>query len=407
MRTTCAYAAFFLLILATALAGDSTPPRRDPLVVGIDCNYVLQMESAGAKWASASAEAAAPTASGPGTSAGAFASSPDPFHTFAALGATSIRIRLWVGEEGVNRMAYALETAKRARAAGLKPCLVLFLSEEWADMVKQPAPAAWRSLDPAAKAAAIEAYAEAAVRRFAAEGIDVELVEIGNEIDFGICGVFEEEWKHRVNLDYMRDHIWSAMAPLIAAAQRGVLRARPGARFILHLAQWNSPDYCAAFWRYMAAAGVRVDFPGLSYFPTSAADPTHRTLAHLHAQIAAMRRAGIDKPFIISEFAYPAIAEFTGQFADWNKPAEGYPLTEAGQAAWLRDFLDWARTGAAPGVKQPASPSPIAACYYWSPEWYTEPMWHAFALFGPKGELRPAAASLQGKGEASKNVKDR
>ena len=64
----------------------------------------------------------------------------DPFAAFAKAGCTAARIRVWVGDEGTNRLNYAIKTARRAQAAGLRPYVVLFLSEEWADYVKQPSP---------------------------------------------------------------------------------------------------------------------------------------------------------------------------------------------------------------------------------------------------------------------------
>ena len=133
---------------------------------------------------------------------------------------------------------------------------------------------------------AIEAYAERVAKRFADAGIAINTFEIGNEIDFGICGIFEEAWPNRVSLDYMRVRIWPRMAPIIKPAGAGVLKAKPDAKFVLHLTQWNNPTYCIAFWQHMLTTGVQIDYAGLSYFPTSAADISQRSFDFLRTQIA-------------------------------------------------------------------------------------------------------------------------
>ncbi len=232
--------------------------------IGIDSNYALDMATRSRKWKNRSEPV-------------------DPFELFAKNGCQNVRIRLWVGDEGINRLNYATATALRAKQAGLKPYLVIFLSDEWADFVKQPAPAIWKRLTPEKKLAAVEAYAERVVRHMAKNDVEIATFEIGNEIDFGICGEFEEEWPRRVSLEFMRTRVWPRMVPILKAAQAGVLTAQPKAKFIVHLSQWNNVDYCIGFWQAMLAAQVQIDYPGLSYFPSSAKEPATRSFNFLRA----------------------------------------------------------------------------------------------------------------------------
>ena len=347
-----------LLVLPT-----TEPARKDPCI-GVDCNYVLDMARRGKAWRDQSEPV-------------------DPFALLARGGCRGARIRLWVGDDGMNRLAYATETARRAQRAGLKPYLVIFLSEEWADFVKQPAPAVWKGLAPDRKLAAIETYAEGVVKHMAANGVEIDTFEVGNEIDFGICGEFEEEWPHRVSIDFMRTRVWPRMVPILKAAQAGVLKARPKAEFILHLSQWNNVDYCIAFWQAMQAAGIRMDYPGLSYFPSSSPKAEERPFSYLRAQ-AGKIVAAIRKPVLICEAGYPAAPKFGGQFASWNQPVEGYRLSEDGQAKWIADLVAMTRS----------DPS-FAGVYYWSPEWYDGGLWDAFALFDSQGTARPGVRSFQ------------
>jgi arabinogalactan endo-1,4-beta-galactosidase len=350
-----------ILAFVASLTAVASAQTTRPFVAGVDANYALELERVGTTWRVDGAQV-------------------DPFVALARAGFDGFRVRLWTGDDGPNGLNDAIETAKRAQAAGLRPYVVIFLSENWADLVKQPVPAIWKDLDAGAKLRAIETYAERVARRFADEKIDVELFEIGNEIDFGLCGVFEEAWPKRVSVDHMRANIWPRMAPMIAAAQRGVRKVRPDARFTLHLAQWNKADWCIAFWRFMREQGVAVDLAGLSYFPTSVAESSERPLPYLVA-IAQKIRDAIGVPVLICETGYPSEPNFPGQFADWNKPVDGYPLNAEGQRRWLVDFLAATR----------ASPA-IAGAYYWSPEGTTGDLWRAFALFDADGNAGPAIA---------------
>jgi arabinogalactan endo-1,4-beta-galactosidase len=339
-------------------------PAQDARLIGIDSNYVLEMEKYHRTWKV-----------GPRPV--------DPYDLFARLGCRTARIRLWVGDDGPNRLTYATETARRMQQAGLKPFLVIFLSDEWADLVKQPLPAVWKDLSADQKLATIEASSERVVRHLAKNGIKVNTFEIGNEIDFGICGEFEEEWPRRVSLEFMRTKVWPRMVPILKAAQRGVLKAQPEAKFVIDLAQWTNVEYCIAFWQAMAAAGVKIDYPGLSYFPSSAKEPEQRRFGYLRTQCAKIVDT-LHMPVLVCETGYPAAASFGGQFSNWNSPADGYPLNENGQAMWLADLVALVR-----------SDRNFGGVIYFSPEWYNEAIWDAFALFNAEGVARPGIRSFQ------------
>lgn len=348
----------FVLFWGALASAQSVP------LLGVDCNYALDMARRGQTWRDGVEQV-------------------DPVQLFADQGCRLARIRLWVGDEGVSKLDEATQTAQRAQRAGLQPYLVIFLSEDWADMVKQPAPAVWREMSLEAKAAAVEAYAERVVTQMTERGVRLDLFEIGNEIDFGICGEFEEEWPKRVSLEYMQQRIWPRMTPILKAAQAGVLKVRPSAKFVIHLAQWNKPDYCLEFWKEMRRAGVRVDVPGLSYFPTSSKVPEERSWAYLRTQVERIS-SELRVPVLICETAYPATADFGGQFSEWKHPVEGYPLSDDGQSRWVADLSRTVR----------GSPSFFGAVY-WSPEWYGGGLWDAFALFDGQGVARPAVRSFR------------
>jgi len=350
------------LLVWTALAAaaaDRSPTFADEPRTpwrGVDANYALEMEGGSRQWS-------------------LDGKPEDVFAILNRAGFDRFRVRLWVGDKGTNKLRYAIETARRAQDAGLRPYVVMFLSEDWADYVKQPAPREWRSLDFPARQKAVEAYAERAARAFAEAGVQVTEFEIGNEIDFGICGEFEEEWAKRVSVPYLASVIWPRAAAVIAAAEAGVRRVNPEAKFILHITQWWNPEFGAAFFSAMIKNGVTVDYAGLSFFPTSNLSEQN-SLEYFLRQARALH-AAVDRPVVICEYGYPAAAQFGGQFAEWNRPVAGFTLDEAGQAQWLRQFFQTVRESGF-----------IEGTFYWSPEWNDSSMWSAFSLFDSAGRAR-------------------
>jgi arabinogalactan endo-1,4-beta-galactosidase len=332
-------------------------------MTGVDANYSLDLAERGIRWKAAGRQA-------------------DLFQAFRQAGIDSFRVRVWTGDDGPSGRTYAGGVAKRAQAAGLKPYLVFFLSENWSDYVKQPAPAAWQGLAFAEKLAKVSAYSENTARYFHQLGVDAELFEIGNEIDFGICGEFEEAWERRFDYAHMQKQIWGKAAQVVRAAEQGVQRVYPRAKFVLHLTQWWNPDFCTIFLASMRQHEVRIDFLGLSFFPSSGLSDKNTFSALGQNVRKVVEKSG--RPVILCECAYPSIPKFGGQFASWNKEVPGYPLSQAGQKKWIADLLSFCR-----------SEKNIQGAFYWSPEWYPEEMWKAFALFGEDGNALEGLGAFQ------------
>ena len=340
-------------VLPMATLAEDPAPVKKTFMTGVDANYSLGLAESGIRWKVADKEV-------------------DLFQALRQAGIDSFRVRVWTGDDGPSGRKYAGAVAKRAQAAGLKPFLVLFLSENWSDYVKQPAPAAWKGLAFSEKLTKVSAYSENTARYIRELGVDAEIFEIGNEIDFGICGEFEEAWERRFNYAHMQKQVWSKAAQVIRAAEQGIQRAYPRAKFILHLTQWWNPDFCIVFLETMRHHDVQVDFVGLTFFPSSGLSDknTFSALGQNVEKIVEKAR----RPVIICEYAYPSTPKFGGQFAAWNKEVAGYPISQTGQKKWIADFLAFCH-----------SEQQIQGAFYWSPEWYPEEMWKAFALFGEDG----------------------
>ena len=359
-------------ITLTAFVLAASAAWSDELRVGVDANYSLDMEKAGTAW----------TWNG---------EKRDLFAGMAAQGVKEFRVRLWMKDDGAHGKAYATEVVKRALAGGLNPYLVIFLSEDWADMMKQPLPESLQCLTLAERAAAVKTYARDIVTHFRTIGLTSHFYEIGNEIDYGICGEYPRKGAKK-NPAALSRKLWPNSALLIRAAQEGVLEADPEARFMLHIAHWWDADFCVAFFRFMLDHGVQLDFAGLSYFPSSNIGGALEM--KLFGATASKVAKATGRPVVVPETAYPSTADFKGQFSRWKYEVPGYPLTPDGQRRWIADFLAFCD-------RHPD----IAAVYYWSPEWCGEGMWKAFALFDPDGRARPAWASFAPAVRAGRELK--
>jgi arabinogalactan endo-1,4-beta-galactosidase len=265
--------------------------------LGVDANYSLGMEKEGRTWSWDGAKT-------------------DLFEGMARAGVRGFRVRLWVGDEGPHGRHESTRLVKRALAAGLDPYLVIFLSEDWADLMKQPAPKAWAALDLDARAAAVKDYSRDTVAHFRREGLKSHLYEIGNEIDYGICGVYPGKSSKKTP-EALAKNGWPKAAALIKAIQDGVLEADPEAKFLLHIAHWWDGAFVNAFFRFMRDQGVRLDFAGLSYFPSSNIGGSLEIDQFL--AVAKSLHDSARVPVIIPEVAYPATPDFRGQFSRWKK----------------------------------------------------------------------------------------
>lgn len=303
----------------------------------------------------------------------------DALELFAANGVDAFRLRLWVKDQGESGLDYAIDLAQRVQKAGLRPYLVIFLSEEWADVNKQPAPKDWADRSIEERAQLIREYTRDVALQFIEAGIDLDFYEIGNEIDYGISGVFAGATQPR-DAATLRETIWPDEATLIQAAIAGVQEADPEAQFMLHIATTWDPEFTVAFFQTMIDLDITYDYVGLSIYPSAfglaACERFCETLERLTVEVG--------KPIVIAETAYPAHPPMGGPFGDWGRVLPGYSITPEGQAHWLADFLNGMRDR-----------SDVVGVYVFSPDfWFSGEVWSAFALFDDQGRARPAVASF-------------
>ncbi len=203
---------------------------------GIDANYVLLMERLGFKWKDENKRQI-----------------DDVYGYFKRKGVNSLRVRLWVGNRGPSRLYYAASTALRAKACGLHLYIVLFLSDRWADLYKQPAPPEWSSMDIDRRIEAVKRYVgEVLDYLIIKRDLDFVIYQVGNEIDYGICGVFARDRKRRKRIEWLKKRVWKLEARILNAAIKAIRELVPEARIALHLGKWWDLELVEAFFTFMS-----------------------------------------------------------------------------------------------------------------------------------------------------------
>jgi arabinogalactan endo-1,4-beta-galactosidase len=353
---------------------NSQPSTHEEKMLGIDANYVTDMQNFFFRWR--------------------YHLTPiDIYPFFHDKGINYFRLRIFVKDNGSDSLPYAIHTARLVQEQGMKCSITLFMSSDWSDIGKQPAPASWNSqydfknLSLEQQADIIRNYTSNTTSTLLSNGIDADLYEIGNEIDYGFCGIYEQNLSRQENLSWMRNTTWQQTAILLQAGISGVQAVDPTSQFILHIAHWWDFNFSEAFFRTMINNGIPLDYLGLSFYPSSGIYNItlayqgigNGTLSQLRFRQNTEKLATtFEKHLVISEYAYPSTSLILGMFSGFNHAVQGYPLTKQGQKAWLQDFLGWT-----------TNHSFIAGTFYFSPEFHRL-IWYPFSLFTFFGNAKPA-----------------
>lgn len=121
----------------------------------------------------------------------------DVFKTLSEAGINYIRLRVWNDPYDENGNGYgggnndvptAIELGKRATEYGMKVCIDFHYSDFWADPKRQHAPKAWEDMDVDEKSSALYEFTKDSLTQLLDAGVDVGMIQIGNEINYGMSG---------------------------------------------------------------------------------------------------------------------------------------------------------------------------------------------------------------------------
>jgi arabinogalactan endo-1,4-beta-galactosidase len=305
-------------------------------------------------------------------------------------GALSWRGEFWSSRE------FAGEIMRQAQARGYRLNLFMFLSNTAAHAGMQNAPPEWAGLSVAETAQRVDQYSYDTARYYMDRGLNVEIYDIGNEIDFGILN-FRPGDRIPIppgvditnNMTYMRENVWNIEAQLLQASITGIKRANPNAKIVLHASGVNvsrSDVFVKTFFKTMADDGVDYDYAGLSnpYNGPNWTVPNYSTDCWFHRLQELIDYCGtLNKKVIFSEASYPSNAQGTV-----GAPMPEFSYSPQGQAAWTHQYLRF------------VSNQPNVLGFFWFyPDYHTQqnvdPTLRYGGLFNSPTQVQPAMTEFR------------
>ena len=306
----------------------------------------------------------------------------DLLRILKAHGVNSIRVRVWndpfseKGEPyggGGNTLPVSLALAERASLNGMSVLLDLHYSDAWTDPGKQVKPKAWEGLSFEEMLEKVGEFTEKCVSEFLRAGIDLTMVQVGNEITNGLLWPDGKTPNFKNIVRILRAGILGVKRAEQNAKDSGIIpRDRDAIRIMLHLDNGGRNDiYRNWFDSYFSEGGEDFDVIGLSFYPF-----WHGTLEDLRENLSDIAvRYG--KDLIIAETSMGFTLEdyssregldpkdrkgmaATKELADRVK----FPMTPEGQKAYMEELVRIIRS--VPGGRG-------KGYYYWEPAWLPVP----------------------------------
>ena len=306
----------------------------DDFYRGMDASAVLALENSGVKYYNFDGE------------------KQDVFMTLAQAGVNYIRLRVWNDPYdengngyggGNNDVATAIALGQRATKYGMKVCIDFHYSDFWADPKKQFVPKAWEGMDIEEKSDALYNFTLESLTQLLDAGVDVGMVQIGNEINNGMSGETDV----------------ANIRKLLTAGSKAVREAAANSgKEILVAIHYTNIDDMKKLDTLLTGLQVKeidYDIVGLSFYPY-----WHGTMDDLKNAIIHIRNT-YGKKVYVAENAYCYTAEDGDGSANsvegTDDLAEGYSASVQGQANEVRDVCAAASEAGAEGV------------FYWEGTW--------------------------------------
>ena len=313
---------------------EAIPDISDDFYRGMDASAVLALENSGVKYYNFDGE------------------EQDVFMTLAQAGVNYIRLRVWNDPYdengngyggGNNDVATAIALGQRATKYGMKVCIDFHYSDFWADPKKQFVPKAWEGMDIEEKSDALYNFTLESLTQLLDAGVNVGMVQIGNEINNGMSGETD---------------VANVRKLLTAGSKAAREAAANSGKEILVAIHYTNIDDMKKLDTLLTGLQVKeidYDIVGLSFYPY-----WHGTIEDLKNAIIHIRDT-YGKKVYVAENAYCYTAEDGDGSANsvegTDDLAEGYSASVQGQANEVRDVCAAASEAGAEGV------------FYWEGTW--------------------------------------
>ena len=306
----------------------------DDFIRGMDASEVLVEENSGVKYYNYDGE------------------EQDVFMTLAQSGVNYIRLRVWNDPYDENGNGYgggnndvetAIELGKRATKYGMKVNIDFHYSDFWADPKRQHAPKAWEGMSIEEKCDALSTFTKESLTKLLDAGVDVGMVQIGNEINNGMSG----------------ETLMPNVMNLLCSGSRAVREIAESygkdIQIAVHYTNINDPDQINKIAYNLQSFGVDYDIFGMSYYPF-----WHGTSDGMQA-VAKNIQEKYGKKVMIAETSYCYTSE-DGDGCDnslkgTDDLVDGYAATVQSQATMIHDICAAANEVGVIGV------------FYWGGTW--------------------------------------
>lgn len=293
----------------------------------------------------------------------------DVFKTLAQSGINYIRIRVWNDPYDENGNGYgggnndvetAIELGKRATKYGMKVCIDFHYSDFWADPKRQHCPKEWEGMSIDEKSAALYDFTKESLSKMLKAGVDVGMVQIGNEINYGMSG------------ETATKYVMKLLASGSKAVREISERYKKDIKIVVHYTNINDKMEVDRRAENLKLYDIDYDIFGLSYYPfwNGSQNNMKNVLEHIKEEYG--------KEVLVAETSY-AYTEEDGDgsgnsFAGYYDVMEQYPVSVQGQASIIRDICAAANEAGALGV------------FYWEGVWIpvgpadqdNSPIWEKF-----------------------------
>lgn len=281
----------------------------------------------------------------------------DIFKILADSNVNYIRVRIWNDPYNADGKGYgggnndvkkAIEIGKRATRYGMRLLVDFHYSDFWADPSKQKAPKKWQSYTVSQKADAIYDFTKSTLQQMKNEGINIGMVQVGNETGYGFCGC--KTW----SVEGYEEVTFDKIALMMNAGSRAIREVDPNILVAVHNTdpqnsyEWISKDY--------NTYDVDYDVFASSYYPS-----IHGTMKNLTYQLKHVADT-YNKKVMVVETQYPYTYEdgddFSNTLSD-NSNTPNYPISVQGQAKHIRDVFQAVKDVGDKGL----------GVFYWEPAW--------------------------------------
>ena len=265
-------------------------------------------------------------------------------------GINSVRLRLWNDPYDASGKGYGggncdidrvITMGKYATEAGLKVLIDFHYSDFWADPSKQNAPKAWVDMDLTTKTKALHDYTYDCVKKLKDAGVNVTMVQIGNETTTGMCG--EKEW--------------TPICTLIKAGCDAVHEVDPSILRAVHFTDAQDNKYYT-YARYLDNNGVDYEIFASSFYPY-----WHGSYENLAEQLHNVAD-NFNKKVMVVETSYAyTLADGDGTGNTIGEGTSGvdmkYAVSEQGQVNLVHDVTEVVASFGELGI----------GVFWWEPAW--------------------------------------